>query len=178
MLVAGVVLLCFLLTGCDDSDVEKAVRSDVESRSACAKPQELGSFLMKKLTAAGVLSCKNDNASECTAQSQFAASIRVRPQPGFLGMPTGPFAKIGPQEVLLCGQGKLAKILKQETRQQGSATVIDVTYEVKIEMNEAFKTSSQSKELAALFELRPSFTSAMTLVRNGNDWVRCAGLRC
>ncbi len=45
-------------------------------------------------------------------------------------------------------------------------------------MNEAFKTSSQSKELAALFELRPSFTSAMTLVRNGNDWVRCAGLRC
>jgi hypothetical protein len=151
----------------------------VESRSACAKPIELTSFIMKKLTDAGVLACKSGNASEWEAQPAYAGSIRIRPQPGFMGMPTGPFAKIGPQEVLLCGRGKLGRVLEAKTREYGSATVADVRYEVVIEMSESFNNSSQSKELTRLFGLTPSFTSEIRLVKSGNGWVRCnLGMRC
>ena len=169
-LMAAVLVLA--TTACQDSEIEKAVRSEVEGRGACAKPIGLTKSLADRLVAMGVLACKTDSLYECEAQTGFVNTIRVRPTPGFMGMPTGPFAKTGPHDVLLCGAGKLGKILDQQERTMGNDKIVDVRYLVNIEMSDGFKKSPQSKELASLFSLPESYESQMTLRNSGSGWSR------
>ena len=78
---AAAASLVVIVSACGEDELEKAVRQDVESRGACAKPIDLTSGLAKELADMEVLICKTTNHNECTPHQDFANALRVSEKP-------------------------------------------------------------------------------------------------